>query len=92
MTDYSAPSSLPVVNADGGGKVGGAGSEQDGVLYPPQPSGANEQGLQNEVHEVGGVNADSWDRPFEGQCLAHISWLFIFSLMVSTSFGFQVIT
>ena len=66
--DYStAPSSLPVVNADGsGGKVDGAG-EPEVTLYQSQSSaGINEQGLPpTEVNNVGGV-ADGWERTFEG--------------------------
>ena len=65
--DYSAPSSLPVVNADGaGGKV----DEPEVTHYQSQGSaGINEQGHpQNEVNNVGGV-ADGWERTFEGKAV-----------------------
>lgn len=62
--NYSAPSSLPVVNADGG-KVGGIVVEPEGGLFPSQGSGAGEQGLQNEVHEVGVVTG-GWEHSYEG--------------------------
>ncbi len=64
--DYSsAPSSLSVMNADGG-KVGGAG-DPEVALYPSQGSaGMSEQGPpQTEVNDVGGVT-DGWERTFEG--------------------------
>lgn len=59
-----------MVNADGG-KVGGmSGVEQDGGLYPSQGSSAGEQGIQNEVHEVGGVN-DGWENAYGGTCTVY---------------------
>ena len=79
--DYSAPSSIPVVNADGG-KVGGAGVEPEGGLFPSQGSGAAEQALQNEVHEVNAVQ-DGWEHPYEG--------IHVFSVCIIEAVDFGVL-
>lgn len=67
--DYSAPSPLPVPNADAGDKVGVVSDAEVG-LFPSQGSTGmgEQQGMQSEVREGGVVTTDGWDPQYEGTC------------------------